>query len=135
MTDLAQTLVPWSKQRTIALRTRKRNGAMVSTPVSIAVDGNHAYIRTYDASGKAKRLRNLPEVEFAPSTSRGKPTGPWVAARARLLHGEEAERAAQALRRKFPLLHRAVPLYHRLRGWQTLHYELHDISEPNGAGS
>ncbi len=84
--DLARFI----RQKTILLKTRKRDGTWVATPVSIAVQGDRAYVRTYDKSWKSKRLRNFPEVRFAPSTFRGKPSGPAVRAGARLLDGEEA---------------------------------------------
>lgn len=118
------------RQKVILLKTRKRDSTWVDTPVSIAVQGDHAYIRTYDKSGKSKRLRNFPEVRFAPSTFRGRPTGPELHARARLLDGEEARSAAQIIARKYPVLHGAlVPLSHRLMRTKTLHYELSRVQE------
>ena len=113
------------KQRTVLLETRKRDGTWVGTPVSIVVDGGRAFFRTYDTSGKAKRLRSFPEVRVAPSTFRGRPTGPSLAATARLLDDDEAARARALLAAKYPWLHgRLVPAVHRRKGWQTLHYEL-----------
>jgi PPOX class probable F420-dependent enzyme len=110
---------------TVLLETRRRDGSWVATPVSLVVEGTRAYFRTYDAAGKAKRLRNFPEVRLAPSTLRGRPRGPAVEARARLLHGAEAEQARRLLARRFPVLHGLlVPWAHRLKRWTTLHYEL-----------
>ena len=121
-------LQPFVRQHTILLHTRKRDGSWVPTPVSIAVRADHAYIRSYAKAGKSKRLRNFPEVRFCPSTFRGKPTGPMVHARARLLSGGEARTAARLLARKYPVLHGfAVPLAHRLMRTSTLHYELRDF--------
>jgi uncharacterized protein len=117
--------VHWARTPTVLLETRRRDGTFVATPVSLVVDGGRAYFRTYDAAGKAKRLRNFPEVRVAPSTLRGRPTGPAVDARARLLQGAEAEHARRVLARRFPVLHGVlVPWAHRLKGWTTLHYEL-----------
>lgn len=125
MTSAAQTLAPFVRQRTIVLTTYRRDGTPVGTPVSIAVDGDHAYIRTYDRAGKAKRLRNNANVEIAPSTIRGKPTGPSVRAQLRLLSGDEAKAAAARLARKHRILHGIlVPLSHRLARYKTLHYEV-----------
>ena len=113
------------RQRTVLLQTRKRDGSWVGTPVSIVIDGGRAYFRTYDAAGKAKRLRNFPEVRVAPSTFRGRPTGSSVAGTARLLDDDEAARARDLLAAKYPWLHgRLVPWIHRRKGWRTLHYEL-----------
>ncbi|WP_433720436.1 PPOX class F420-dependent oxidoreductase [Actinoplanes sp. CA-051413] len=119
------TLDSLGRQRTVLLETRKRDGSWVGTPVSLVVSGGHGYFRSYDAAGKAKRLRNFPEVRVAPSTMRGRPTGPAVPGRARLLSAEEAEPVRALLAAKHPWLHgRIVPAMHRRKGWTTLHYEL-----------
>ncbi len=113
------------RQRAVLLETRKRDGSWVGTPVSIVVADGRAFFRTYDASGKAKRLRNFAGVRVAPCTLRGRPTGPSVAATARLLDDDEAARVRALLAGKYPWLHgRIVPALHRRKGWRTLHYEL-----------
>jgi PPOX class probable F420-dependent enzyme len=118
-------LGPLTRQRTVLLTTYKRDGSRVGTAMSIAVEGDHAYLRTYDKAGKAKRMRRNPDVEIAPSTVGGKPTGPAVRARVRLLEGDDAARAARLLARKYPVLQGIlVPLAHRLKGYRTLHYEV-----------
>src|SRR4051794_19151483 len=125
MTTATELLEPFVKQRTVLLTTYKRDGTGVDTPVSIAVDGDHAYVRTFHTAWKAKRLRNNPEVEVAPSTVRGKATGDAIHARARLLDGAEARHAAKLLGGKNKILQGfLVPTFHRLRGFKTLHYEL-----------
>ena len=54
--------------------------------------------------------------------------GPALHARATLLSGAEAERAAQALARRHPLLQGLlVPLMHRLMRYRTLRYELSSV--------
>src|SRR5918911_4571377 len=85
--------VDWTATRTVLLETQRRDGSWVPSPVSLVADGGHLYFRTYDASGKAKRLRNFPDVRVAPATLRGRPLGPAVKGRGRLLQGEEAEHA------------------------------------------
>lgn len=111
--------------RNVAVTTYKRNGTTVSTPVHVIVSGDHAYFRTWSTTGKAKRLRHDPTVLIAPSTFRGKPTGPAMAATARLLRSEEEEPIRRSLAQKYPLLQgQLVPLVHRLRRYKTVHYEL-----------
>jgi len=111
--------------KTVILETRKRDGTWVATPLSLVIDGDHAYFRTYDASGKYKRLRNYPQIRLTPSTFRGKPTGPVLQARARRLDGAEADHARSLLAERFPVLHaRMVPWMHRRKGWTTIHYEV-----------
>ena len=124
-TEPAATLRQFVKQKTVSLRTRKRSGAWVATPVNIAVDGDHAYVRTWQGSGKSKRLRNFSEVEIAPSTAQGRVTGDYIPGFARLLTGDEAHHAAALLGQKYPVIHRIlVPLFHRLRGYATEHYRV-----------
>jgi uncharacterized protein len=111
--------------KTILLTTYKRDGTAVGTPVSIAFDGDRAFFRSYDKAWKTRRLRNNPRVQIAPSTMRGKPTGPAVQARATLLAGEQARIAARALARSHPVLQAVlVPTAHRLLRYRTMHYEL-----------
>jgi hypothetical protein len=130
-----EALVPFVRQRAISLTTFRRDGTPVSTPVSIAVDGGRAFIRTYNRAGKAKRLRNNANVEIAPCTMRGKATGPAIRAQMRLLSGDEARSAARALTRKHRILHGIlVPLSHRLARYKTLHYELTPVEDVGCAG-
>ena len=119
------SLDTFERQKTVLLTTYRRNGTPVGTPVHIALDGGRAFFRTWDTSWKARRIRNNADVEVAPSTANGKPTGPALSARARLLEGEESAWAARALARKYPNTHGwIVPLVHRLRGYKTVHFEL-----------
>jgi PPOX class probable F420-dependent enzyme len=121
-------LAPFVEQKTALLTTFRRDGTPVPTPLSVAVDGDHAYVRSYEKAGKTKRLRNNSHVELAPSTTRGHPTGTPVPAEARRLVGAEGHHAARLLRRKHPLLHGVVvPLTHRLgrrKTGRTVHFEL-----------
>ncbi len=125
---MASTTRPFDQfvdQKTVALTTFRKDGTPVPTPVSIVVDGDRAYFRTWHTTGKAKRLRRNPEVEVAPSTFGGKQIGAPMRARARLLSEADSKAVRRALTRKYPLLHGvAVPFGHRLMRYQTLHYEL-----------
>jgi PPOX class probable F420-dependent enzyme len=125
MTAPVRALEPFVRQWAVLLTTYRRDGTPVGTPVNIAVEGERAFIRTFDRAWKARRLRNNPEAEIAPSTMRGKPTGPAIRVRARLLGGDEAAHASGALTRKHRIVHGILaPLAHRLRGYKTVHFEL-----------
>jgi uncharacterized protein len=114
------------------LRTRKRNGEWVGTPVNVAVEGDRAYFGTPATAAKVKRLRNFDEVEIAPCTLRGRPTGPSLSARARLLEGDEAAAAERRLRAKYPIVYRInVPIEHRVKRTHGLLYELTNLA-PTG---
>ena len=133
MTSLAVMLEPFVHQRVVRLTTYRRDGTPVGTAVHIAVDGDHAFVRTPHRTGKAKRLRNNPNVEIAPSTFRGKPIGPAIRAQARLLSGDDAKHASKALARKYRILQGVlVPLAHRLTRSKTMHYELSPVDPGDG---
>jgi PPOX class probable F420-dependent enzyme len=124
-TTASPVWAPFVRQKTIAITTYKRDGTPSTSPISIAVDGEHAYVRTWHTSWKAKRLRRNQTVLIAPSTGRGRPTGPAIHAKARLLDGAEALRARRLLGAKYPLLQSVlVPFGHRLMRVRTLHYEV-----------
>jgi PPOX class probable F420-dependent enzyme len=128
-----QILKPYVPQKVVLLQTRKRDGSWVDTPVNIAVHGHCGYFRTPALASKNKRLRNFPEVRFAPCTWLGRPTGPAVRATTRRLTGEEAALAARLLNRKYPVLQRIlVPLTHRLLRTETLHYAITEVRELEG---
>ena len=125
MNHSTQALEPFVEQWAVLLTTYKRDGTPVGTAVNIVVEGDHAYFRTWDTAWKLRRIRNNPEVEFALSTARGRPTAPAVQARATVLDGEGSARAGRLLARKYPAMHGLlVPLVHRLRGNKTMHVEL-----------
>jgi PPOX class probable F420-dependent enzyme len=123
--DASPPLERFVKTRQVLLTTYRKDGTPVGTPVNIAVDGPVGYVRTWGATGKIKRIRNNPQVEIAPCTGRGKPTGEPLRMTARILEGEESERAGQAIEAKHPVLQgRIVPWYHRWKHLVTTHIEL-----------
>lgn len=123
-----EALAPFVRQKTIRLTTFRKDGTPGTSPVSIVVDGRHAYFRSFERAVKVRRIRRNPNVEFGPATASGKPTGPMQAGTVRLLDGAEYRRAAQLLRRKYPVLHGVlVPSAHRLmrsKFGRTVHVEL-----------
>ncbi|MFJ6570024.1 PPOX class F420-dependent oxidoreductase [Streptomyces sp. NPDC091292] len=129
-------LTPFKKQYTALLTSHKRDGTGVGTPVNIAVDGDHAYVRTFGKAWKVKRMRNNPEVELAPSTVRGRPTGPEVKARVRRLDegSEEFRHAARLIRRKYPVVHGVwVSLAHKVQRDKDVYYEVTAVTRPDAA--
>jgi PPOX class probable F420-dependent enzyme len=121
-------LAPFVRHKTVLVTTYRRDGRPVGTPVSLAVDGDHAYLRSFEKAGKTRRIHHNPRVEVAPSTARGRPTGPAIQATARRLEGAEARYAARLLAAKHPLLHGVlVPLTHRLgrvKTGKTVYFQL-----------
>jgi len=135
MNDAAQVLEPFIRQWAVLLTTCKRDGTPVGTAVNIVVEGDRAYFRTWDTAWKLRRIRNNPKVEFAPSTTRGRPTAPAIGASAAVLEGEESAHAGRLLAHKYPALHGLlVPLVHRLGGNKTMHVELTPAEAPSQNG-
>ncbi|BCB91633.1 hypothetical protein Psuf_089460 [Phytohabitans suffuscus] len=69
-------LAPFARQKTVLLTTYRRDGRPGASPVSVAVDGDRAFVRSFERSLKTRRLRRDPRAVIAPSTGRGRVTGP-----------------------------------------------------------
>ncbi|MCI0397176.1 MAG: PPOX class F420-dependent oxidoreductase [Chloroflexi bacterium] len=80
------------------LTTFRRSGQAVSTPVGTMTGDGKVYFMTPAKTGKAKRIRNNPQVTLAPCTFKGERLGPTVEGVARRLNGSEAQRAPANLR-------------------------------------
>jgi len=80
--------------RYVSLTTFRRDGREVRTPVWTAPSGGRCYVFSEANVGKVKRIRNNGRARIAPCTMRGAVTGPFVEARARLVH--DAATVAQA---------------------------------------
>ncbi|GEM_PF-473431 len=88
-------------QKYISLTTFRKSGAGVATPVWFGEEDGKLYVMTRSDLGKAKRIRNNPQVRVAPCTIRGTVTGAEIAAMARILPPEEHTRARQTINRKY----------------------------------
>ena len=91
----------------VSLRTYRRSGVAVDTPVWCAPADGHLYVFSAGEAGKVKRIRNDGKVQLAPCNATGKLRGDWVDGTAELVaSADEIATALQALRRKY--------------GWQML---------------
>ena len=91
---------PFPDAQYLLVVTYKKSGEGVPTPVWAAHDGDRLVFRTEADTAKVKRIRNDARVRVAPCTLRGKPTGPPVEGRARVLGPEDAA-AERALAAKY----------------------------------
>lgn len=100
----------FSAHKYLNLQTFRKSGEGVPTPVWFAGDNGAMYARTFEKTGKVKRLRSEPRVRVVPSDARGTPEGEWVDAEVRMVdaHSEEARRANRLLNRKYGLMKRLV---------------------------
>jgi PPOX class probable F420-dependent enzyme len=98
----------------IAVRTFRKNGEGVDTPVWCVADGGRLLVMTSSRSGKVKRIAHTPRVEVCASDMRGRPRGPWLVGEAQLVSDPgEIELAVRGLRHKYGLL---FTLFSRLNG-------------------
>lgn len=117
------------------LRTFRRDGTPVDTPVWFVIDHGTVLFRT-KIGPKTRRLTSRPEVELTACDYRGRrrPHATALPGRASVLSGEEAEAANRALHRRYgwqwnvvPMLpvpgvtnvHRDLPLRDKLRRTRT----------------
>jgi PPOX class probable F420-dependent enzyme len=86
----------------ISLRTFKKDGTGVDTPVWFAENSGKLYVFTEAKSYKVKRLRRNARVQFASCGMFGSVTGTWHEGRARVVTGSKlVARAYRALHAKY----------------------------------
>lgn len=102
----------------VSLRTFKKDGGSVDTPVWFAWRDGKVVIFTDGTSFKVKRLRRNAEVELARCDVRGKLLGPWLKGRGRVVEGEPQSIASayDALNRKYGLMMRLGTVLSTLSG-------------------
>ena len=88
-------------QKYVSLTTFRKTGVGVPTPVWFGEDNGKLYVMTRGTMGKAKRIRNSPQVKVAPCTIRGQVRGPEFPATARILPPEEHRHARAMINRKY----------------------------------
>lgn len=111
----AGRLTPFTGQKYLNLETFRKSGQGVPTPVWFVEDAGVLYVGTFERTGKVKRLRRTARVRVVPCDARGRATGEWLEARARVLAATEpeAERAEGRLRRRYGLMKRLVDWWYR----------------------
>ena len=101
----------------IALKTFRKNGDGVPTPVWTAAHEDKLYVYTGRDSGKAKRIRRTPRVEVCVSDYRGTTLGEWVEARARVMdEAGSLEKGIRLMISKYGLQFRLLRWVGALRG-------------------
>lgn len=106
---------PFSGGKYISLESFRKNGQAVAVPVWFAEENGIFYVYSEASSGKVKRIRNNPRVRLAPCDVRGRLTGDWVEATARILEGNDARRADDLLNAKYGFQKRLLGFFARFR--------------------
>ncbi|WP_102417650.1 PPOX class F420-dependent oxidoreductase [Mycobacterium sp. 4858] len=106
------------------LRSFRRDGTPVDTPIWFGRDGDALVFRT-KVGPKTRRLTAHPGVELTACDYRGRirPGAPVVAGRATLLSGAAAERANSVLRARYGWQWNIVPLI-KVPGVTNVHQDL-----------
>jgi PPOX class probable F420-dependent enzyme len=123
-TQRVDLLSELGKARYALLRTYRRDGTTVDTPIWFDVHTNSVVFRT-KIGPKTKRLAARPDVELAPCDYRGqiRSDAKTVAGRATILSGTEAEEANRALHRRYGWQWNIVPLI-KIPGITNVHGDL-----------
>ena len=115
------------------LRTYRRDGTPVETPIWFAVQGNSVVFRT-KVGPKTKRLAARPDVELIACDHRGHVRGDATtfAGRAIVLSGAEAAAANRALHRRYGWQWNIVPML-KIPGVVNVHRNLSLGEKPRRA--
>jgi PPOX class probable F420-dependent enzyme len=113
---VSDELRAFARHKFVNLESYRRSGRAVRTPVWFVESDGRLYVRTAEDAGKVKRIRRNRKVRVAACDYRGRLKGEWVEAAARIVEGEEAERANRLLQGKYGLLRRLIDLGIWLRG-------------------
>jgi PPOX class probable F420-dependent enzyme len=113
-----------SAVRYARLRSFRRDGAPVDTPIWFELDGTAVVFRT-KVGPKTKRLAARPDVELTACDYRGRirPAATTMAGRATILSGNDAERANRLLHQRYGWQWNVVPLV-KVPGVTNVHRDL-----------
>lgn len=101
----------------VSLRTFRRTGVPVDTPVWIAGDSTDLYVFSARNAGKIKRLRHTSRVSLARCDIKGNVTEPWISGEAELIPADTDLRAIhQAFVTKYGWQMRITNFFSRLTG-------------------
>jgi PPOX class probable F420-dependent enzyme len=113
-----------SRARYASLRTYRRDGTAVNTPIWFEVETDSLVFRT-KVGPKTRRMTARPEVEVTASDYRGRVAGDATTyvGRATILSGTEAAEANRALHRRYGWQWNIVPLL-KIPGVTNVHRDL-----------
>ncbi|OBF99601.1 PPOX class F420-dependent oxidoreductase [Mycolicibacter sinensis] len=121
---LAQRLEELHDTRYALLRSFRRDGSAVDTPIWFALDGDTVVFRT-KIGPKTRRLALRPDVELVPCDYRGRrrPDTAPVTGKATILSGDGAEAANRILRARYGWQWNVIPMI-QIPGVTNVHRDL-----------
>jgi PPOX class probable F420-dependent enzyme len=110
--------IPFADAKYVNLRSFKRDGSPVDTPVWFATKGDRILIFTDGTSYKVKRIRRNAKVELARCDVRGGLLGPWLPGECRVVEGEPEliQGAYDALNQKYGWIMRLLTVVATIGG-------------------
>ncbi|MCS6906762.1 MAG: PPOX class F420-dependent oxidoreductase [Anaerolineales bacterium] len=127
-------LEQFANQKYLNLETYRRNGSGVRTPVWFVEKDGKLYVRTGAKSGKAKRIRNFPQVQVAPCKAQGEVIGHWVKGIAHRVDEGTAKVIDQLFAKKYGLQKAFFDFLGRIQKFETATYEIL-LENPEPLGS
>jgi uncharacterized protein len=113
----SSTAIPFADAKYVNLRSFKRDGSPVDTPVWFATLDDRIVIFTDGTSYKVKRIQRNPKVELARCDVRGGLRGPWLPGSCRVVDEPELiRRAYDALNAKYGWMMRLGTFFATLAG-------------------
>ena len=85
----------------ISIKTFRKNGNGVATPVWFVEENDKFFICTGGATFKVKRIRNNPEIQIATSDASGNLKGEYFEGKARILAKDEVDPIYTLFRKKY----------------------------------
>ncbi|NIM25927.1 MAG: PPOX class F420-dependent oxidoreductase [Nitrosopumilaceae archaeon] len=104
------------EKKYIALKTFKKNGDGVVTPVWYVKEENSLWVTTRKKTAKVKRIRNNNKVQIAISDFSGNPKGQWFYGIAKIVEGDVAKRAIRLRNKKYGFMSKVVSLFSSSKG-------------------
>jgi uncharacterized protein len=109
--------IPFADAKYVNLRSFKRDGSPIDTPVWFATVAGRVVIFTDGTSYKVKRIRRNAKVELARCDARGGLRGPWLPGQARVVEEPDlVSRSYAALNLKYGWLMRIGTVFSTLAG-------------------
>ena len=100
----------------LALKTFRKNGISVITPVWFVVKDTGLFVVTREKTGKVKRIKNNNQVAITLSNFSGKPKGEWISCIAKEVDNKLAQEAIKLRDKKYGILSKVIGIFSRSKG-------------------
>ena len=108
----------------IRVITYKKTGKEVATPVWFVFNKSVINIMTFEKAGKAKRIKNNPQVTLCPCTARGQSLGQNFKAHASFVAESEEKEINTLMKKKYGIIYRFLRSIAKIRGVKYKFIEL-----------